>query len=67
MSAVKRNRTARQLAAASLAAMLALGGVACSTSEEEQPTDPADREVEQDDELPPSNVPGGGEGVDEED
>ncbi len=67
MSAGKPNRTTRRLAALGLAAGLALGGVACSGDDEEPPTDPADREVEQDDILPPSNVSGEGEGLDEVD
>lgn len=67
MSALKRNRTTRRLAAAGLAAMLAVGGVACAGDDEEPPADPMDREVEQDDMLPPSNVPSGGEGLDEVD
>lgn len=67
MSAGKRTRTTRRLAALGLAAGLALGGVACSGDDEETPVDPADREVEQDDLLPPSNVPSDGEGLDEAD
>jgi len=67
MPAAKRTRTTRRLAAVSLAAALALGGAACSGADEESPIDPADREVEQDDMLPPSNVPSGGEGMDEVD
>lgn len=65
MPAAKRTRTTRRLAALGLAAGLALGGVACSGEDEEPPTDPVDREVEQDDILPPSNVPSDGEGLDE--
>ncbi len=67
MPAAKRTRTARRLAALGLAAGLAIGGVACSGDDEEPPVDPADWEVEQDDILPPSNVPSDGEGLDEED
>ena len=67
MPAPKRTRTTRRLAAAGLAAMLAVGGVACSAEDEEPPVDPMDQEVEQDDMLPPSNVPSGGEGLDEVD
>lgn len=66
MSARTTNRP-RRFAALGLAAALALGGVACAGEDEEPPTDPADREVEQDDLLPPSNVPSDGEGLDEED
>ena len=67
MPAPKRNRTTRRLAAAGLAAALAVGGVACAADDEEPPADPMDREVEQDDMLPPSNAPSGGEGLDESD
>lgn len=67
MSDRLRSLSFRRLAGAGLAVALAVGGVACAGDDEEPPTDPADREVEQDDMLPPSNVPSGGEGLDEED
>lgn len=65
MPAVLRTRTTRRLAAASLVAVLAMGSVACAGADEEPPTDPADRPVQQDDMLPPSNVPSDGEGMNE--
>jgi hypothetical protein len=45
----------RRIAAVTLAAGLALGGVACSTTaDEDEPRNPTDVNVESDDILPPS-------------
>jgi hypothetical protein len=45
----------RRIAAVTLAAGLALGGVACSTSaDDDEPKNPTDVNVESDDILPPS-------------
>lgn len=63
MSEPHRRFTPRRLAAAGFAAALLFGVGACADDDVTPPTDPADRPVNQDDLLPPANVPTGGEGM----